>query len=100
MGLRLLQQREMSGGEAVGHPEWMKTQCVWPEETPVDPQAKAIRRTGRAASNITRRRQRGRPEAVLCGWALFRSQSKSFSLLCGTQPFFKYTDGKLPHMIS
>lgn len=88
VGLRLLQLRQMSGGDghfgspqAIRHLESMKTQCVWQEETSVDPQAKVIRRTGREASSFTRRRQRGSPEAVTCGWAIFRSQSESFPYL-------------------
>lgn len=80
----------------IGHPRPPDTQsgwrqCVWPEERPVDPQAKAVRRTGRTASSITRRRPHGSPQTVLCGRSLFSSQNKSFPTPWSTQPFFKDT---------
>lgn len=100
MGLRLLQLRQMSGGDghfgspqAIRHLESTKTQCVWQEETSVDPQAKVIRRTGREASSLTRRRQRGSPEAITCGWAIFRSQSESFPYSGVPSPSFRILMG-------
>ena len=102
MRLRLLQLRQMSGEDghlgspqAIRDPESMKTQCVWQEETSVDPQAKVIR-TGQEASSFTRRRQRGSPEAVTCGWAIFRSQSESLPYSAAPSPSFRIPMGKSP----